>query len=433
MSGILEILSNTYSDQILFIVCVSGYLIFLLYYYGSSKWNKFSDFDKIAFSIITGFITLFLIILPISFSYTTLHNFFVFTNEKSFTNFIISTDVYYSLISIICLVLLMGRSSYGGSLNNKKEFQRTIYYSLLVLILFSFLSMIFLYIAFLFSGYNEYGTRTAFTLGGIGSFLLLFMLYYTMIMHRHLQSLELKDVLSKITTSSNIKLTKTSAITALVVVFVIIPVIVGNTCIFKPEIAYDGQEIKEISIYLLPLHTSNNTIEAEKSIERYFVVDKSLLIPWVKIDTGLDLKKAYTTTGSLQNLYYINDTYFIYNGSTEKTNVTAYGIETSVLLDELEYEVNYPPKYNNDTETIYLTLHNNGSHTIEIQYLKLKNNKDYTFEEKSFNKIKDLGIGNGYIGDIDVDESILFSNIFLNGDCNVTLAIDLTKKPVITD
>lgn len=436
MSDILSLFSTVFPNEILLIVCISGYLMLLLYHYGGAKWNMFSDFDKIAFSIITGSIALFLIILPISYSYTMLHNFFIFSNEKNLTNFVIGMNTYYTVVFIICFILILGRNHYGKPLTNNKEFHRIILYFLLILISFSLFFMIFLCIAFFFSGYVEYGMRAALSLVGPYICFTFFMLYY-MMMHRHLKGtfdkITFESVVNRITNLSNNKFTKTSIIAVLVVVFVIIPAIAGNTCILKPEIIYEGQEIKELSISYLPLHTSNNNITVEKSIERYFVVDRSLLIPWVKVDTGLDLKRAYTPTGSTQTLYYINETYFIYNGSTEKTNVTAYGIETSALLDELVYEVNYPSEYNNDTETIYLTLHNNGSHIIKIQHLRLPKDTEYTFEEKSFNKIKDLGIGNGYIGNMDVDESILFSNIFLNGDCNVTLAIDLTKKPVIVD
>ena len=79
-----EILFENIDKELLTYLVPLGYLIFILYFYGSKKWTKeFSDFDKISFSMVMSFIVLYFLVIPLSWISIIIYNFFIFNGESS--------------------------------------------------------------------------------------------------------------------------------------------------------------------------------------------------------------------------------------------------------------------------------------------------------------------------------------------------------------
>ena len=158
MEIIEEIIFGFFNEEVLIYVIPIGYLIFLLYFYGSTKWKEFSDFDKISFSILTSFIIVYLVAYPISSYSTIIHNIFIFESESNIIspnqNQIIQTYVSYLLIIVAILSII--KIFYNGSLYENEKIYSSIFYIFLSAILVLIITLFFLLISFYVSGFFDY-------------------------------------------------------------------------------------------------------------------------------------------------------------------------------------------------------------------------------------------------------------------------------------
>ena len=184
--------------------------------------------------------------------------------------------------------------------------------------------------------------------------------------------------------------------------------------------------IKLLPVSEMPKH---KYINAQKTIEKYYVVKTPILIPWVKIETNLTLKSATGKIDGGYNKYYINDNYFIVNDSSKQVNVTVVGTtEDFYLTDELIY---LPPEhtFQNETEMVNLTLTNNIPATIEIEYISIEVDENYVLTEDNFVKTQHFANGNGGIEGYEQGGSTLhLLNIHLFENASGTISLILTKQ-----
>lgn len=69
---IIDLLTVILPKDIYQAIIIFGFIYFLLIFYGSEQWKEYSDFEKVIFSILSGYVVWVLFIFPISFFMNTL-------------------------------------------------------------------------------------------------------------------------------------------------------------------------------------------------------------------------------------------------------------------------------------------------------------------------------------------------------------------------
>lgn len=427
MGIIEEIIFEFFNKQVLIYVIPIGYLIFLLYFYGSEKWKEFTDFDKISFSILTSFVILYLIAYPISLSTTIIHNLFIFKGETNIIspdqNQIIQTYVYY-LIIIVAVLFIIKAFSKSSLYENEKIYNFIFYIILFFMLVFTMMTFFF-FMSLYVSGYSDYFKHlyasTFFTI----VLLILFLLIYSFI-HK-----KFKSPIDKINSYMEDKLNSKNLkynymIISMIILFILFSVSIGMI-LFKPIIVENGQLIKEINIDSLPVSDPSRNVNAENIIDKYYIV-KTKLIPWVKIDTNLTLKSARGEVDGYYTEYDVDNSNFTAVNCSKKTNITVRGTEKFYITNELTFKIN-DPTFENNTEIINLTLQNNVPSIIEIETIEILVNENYNLSEDDFAKTRLFANGKGSIRWYEQENNRLYlTHIHLYKNATGTITLILRKN-----
>lgn len=427
MGIVEEIIFGFFNKDALIYVIPIGYLIFYLYFYGSEKWKEFTDFDKISFSIITSFVTLYFIAYPVSLSTRIIHNIFIFKDEANIISpdqdQILQTYVYYLIIIVAILFIIKLFSN--NSLYENEKIYNILYYIIFSSILVFIMIVFFFYVSFYVSGYSDYFkylyTSIFFTI----VFLTLFLLIYSSI-HKKFEN-PLGKINSYVEDKLNSKNFKYNYLMgSTIMIFVILSIFIGIV-IFKPIIIENGQQLKEINIDYLPVSEPSRNVNAEKLIEKYYII-KTKRIPWVKIDTNLTLKNARGEVDGHYTKYEIDGSNFTAIDCSKKTNITVSGFEDYYITNEdFSFEVNRPA-FENNTEIIYLTLKNNAPVTIKIRDIEILVNENYNLSEDDFVKTQIFANNNGGIGGYKQENNWLYlTNIHMCKNATGTISLILNK------
>lgn len=425
MEMIEELVLGFFNQQILIYILPIGYLIFLSYFYGSEKWEKFTDFDKISFTILTAFVMVYFVAYPIALVLTVIQNLFSFNGEANIINpnpnQIIQT---YSLFLLIIGLIIIGKRiiSKNSLCENEKMNQFNI--KITLLIIFALLILLFLFsILFYFGGYIYYFKYLYIHIAT--SVTLFSVLILTFIVINKSSSLDLynnmKNYLENKLKSNRFKL----VLIVVIIISFISSAFVGMF-IFRPYIIENGQQTKEINIDYLPVSQPSRNVNAENIIDKYYIV-KTKLIPWVKIDTNLTLKSARGEVDGYYTEYDVNSRNFTAVNCSKKTNITVRGTEKFYITNELTFEINHPT-FENNTEIINLTLKNNVPAIIEIRDTEILINENYYLSEDNFIKTQHFANGNGSIGGYTQENNRLYlTNIHLYKNATGTITLILKK------
>lgn len=426
MGIIEEIIFGFFNKEVLIYVIPIGYLIFLLYFYGSTKWTEFSDFDKISFSILTSFVIVYLIAYPISLSSTIIHNFFIFEGETNIIspdqNQIIQTYVYY-LIIIVAVLFIIKAFSKSSLYENEKIYNFIFYIILFFMLVFTMVTFFF-FMSLYVSGYSDYFKHLYASTFYTIVLLILFLLIYSSI-HK-----KFKSPIDKINSYMEDKLNSKNLkynymIISMIILFILFSVVVG-LILFKPIIIENGQQLEEINIDYLPVSERSRNVNAENTIDKYYIV-KTKLIPWVKIDTNLTLKRARGEVDGNYTEYDIDGSNFTAIDCSKKTNITVSGIEEIYITNELTFEINHPT-FENNTEIINLTLKNNVPAIIEIRDTEILVSENYYLSEDNFIKAQYFANGNGGISGYTQENNRLYlTDIHLYKNATGTITLILKK------
>ena len=421
-----EILFENIDKELLTYLVPLGYLMFILYFYGSEKWNdEFSDFDKISFSMVLSFIVLYFLVMPLSWTHISIHNFFIFNSESSIispphTQFI---DTYIAYLLTIFSILFIIRMFSKNSLYENKKVYYNIFRTVFIFLLIFVMLLLFFFIPFYIGGYLQYYVYVSIYIFTSCMFLATFLFICLTTHENH------GNPLSFINSYLNRNDTK-YYVMVFVILFLIFSVATGMF-LFKPSIVENGEQVTEMYVELLSVSDmpKHKYINAQKTVEKYYVVKTPILIPWVKIETNLTLKSATGEIDGNYNQYYINDNYFIVDNSSKQVNVTVVGTtEDFYLTDELIY---HPPEhtFQNETEMVNLTLTSNISADIEIKYITIQVNENYVLTEDNFVKTQYFANGNGGIEGYEQGGSTLhLLNTHLLENASGTISLILTKQ-----
>jgi len=78
-----DIIINLFPREIAHWIILLGFVIFFLCFFGTTEYKRLSEFEKIIFSIFTGWVIWYLLIFPISIGIETLRFQFTYTNESN--------------------------------------------------------------------------------------------------------------------------------------------------------------------------------------------------------------------------------------------------------------------------------------------------------------------------------------------------------------
>lgn len=421
-----EILFGNIDKELLTYLIPLGYLTFVLYFYGSKKWNdEFSDFDKISFSMVMSFIVFYFLVRPLSWTCIIIYNFFISNNESivispSHTQFISTYIVFSFAIFIISLII---RRISSGSLSENKKVYIGIFKTVSFFLLFFMILFCFFWISLYVGGYFEYIKYFNSYIFSSCVFLTTFLII--------LITVDKNDVipLSSINNYFDRNDVKRYAIMA-VIVLLIFSAITG-LFLFKPSIVETNEQITEMNIELLPVSDmpKHKKIVVTEQIEKKYTISTPILIPWVKVKTNLTLESAEGEIDGNKGQYYINDNYFIIDNSSKQVNVTVVGAtEDFYLTDELIYDINYP-RFQNETEIVNLTLTNNMPVKINIKDMEIRFNENYILTEDNFVKAQHFANGNGGIRGYEQHGSTIYlQNVRLLENASGTISLILTKQ-----
>lgn len=426
MEMIEELVLGFFNKQVLIYIVPIGYLIFLSYFYGSKKWEKFTDSDKICFTILTAFVMVYFVAYPIALFSTIIQNLFSFNGETNIINpnpnQIIQT---YSLFLLIIGSIIIGIRIISKNPLCKNEKMNQFNIKITLLIIFALLTLLFLFlISFYFSGYSYYFKYLYFHI--VTSVILFSGLILTFIVINKSSSLDLYKNMNNYV-ENKLNSNKFKLVLTVVIIMSFISSAFIGMFIFKPSIIENGQQTKEINIDCLPVSEPSRNVNAENIVDKYYIV-KTKLIPWVKIDTNLTLKSARGEVDGYYTEYDVDNSNFTAVNCSKKTNITVRGTEKFYITNELTFKIN-DPTFENNTEIINLTLQNNVPSIIEIETIEILVNENYNLSEDDFAKTRLFANGKGSIRWYEQENNRLYlTHIHLYKNATGTITLILRKN-----
>jgi hypothetical protein len=353
-----------------------GYLVFLIYFYGGKKWEKFSDFDKTWFSFLIGLIIFCLLIAPLSSYCLFVWNIFSFTNE-SYIATPPSTQQWTSFF--ILSLAIIGFIGWLRITNDNKplsEIKEAL--ELTVKVLFELwskviiLSLLFFVIALHLADYEiclSHLLKLILPPNLISPFAFIFLFLVL--------NGKLDEYLEKLS-FSHIKHNKKLhwyIIMAVLVIIIVSPV--SGLFFFKPTIQDHGETI----------HSITNDINKSTS-------------------------KNYATNE--------NETYFIVNESRyQKVSVTVNGFRGIKLIRDVDYDFKIEGRKQGNMTEIDFTIINMMPHTLNLRKINLYTPRSYNLSDWS---PKNDGIYD--VVDKTPKNKLIFVHLEGNQSSNVTLFLE---------
>ncbi len=373
---ISSIIMNIFPAEIAYGIIIMGFLIFFLYFYGTEEWKSFSDLEKIIFSIATGWLLWFILILPISMGIETLKLFFTYTTDVNIYNK--SINNFYGFSIYIFIYFLVWRLNSNTPLFCNKEFVNATTNLIKISIVILYPLLIFFYFSFYSSKYIIFIQYSVERIEAV--MLLLLSLYFIFLKihgnlkfnleNKYLTELEnhLSLKLNSINTSlKNLLTTKhlLIIITVLILIFSFIGYIIGY--IFYNS-SVDNEEMTKVrlEIPILPLDKSSyGNLSGSLYYDDQFEL-KFGLIKWVYIPRDFTITEAYNKDDPSKK-YNFSGNFVVLSGDN-KVNVTLIGNQ-EINVDKNFY--NLEKEYINHTQ-IWNISFNRMEYEIYINEIIIK-------------------------------------------------------------
>ena len=339
-----------------------------LYFHGTTKWEKFSEIDKIFFSLLFGFIAFYFLLLPMYNIFTVTYNFIFFIGENGITNPLPNESTYKLGFIFILGYLLAKRKHFKKPLfdcNNFHEEFIVLMQNLNTAIIF--VSLIFFPVFLL----QEYSMYLVFILSQFFSSFVKITFLYWIYLTIFIESTNIKFYKNTYLYKKIIGFTKGKILVSATILIILIPV---GTFFLKPAISENNYEI-EINIDSLPVDYPLNKISAEKRTYQYYTIKPPIALNWVKVTTNHEVLQAYKNLNGKKKNYFVNNNYFIINESHE-TNVTAVLSDKITLSNELHLE-KILPEYKNEIEKGQINIQNNISGELNLNFIDFYLEKNY--------------------------------------------------------
>ena len=408
--------------RLLGIILITGFLIFFMYFYKSELWNGFSDFDKLSFSIVCGFIVFTGLIVPLAKIYFAMNNFingcyFVeLESEEIITTY---KNIYiYILLGLFILVFFSSKSLYESANIFKKIFVGYFIFICVLSMLCAGLTF-----AILSSQFKDYVPIIINDIFNRILFLYLFFCIYLAV-HKKSKPLIFNEI--KLISIKFIKmlsrLKKMHSILFLLLL-ILLPYVLG-TFLFSYTITENEEHINLVSIKEIDIER-NVILSAKELIFRDYSIKMPILISWAKVEPELILKNESDSKDDFKYIVLKDENAFVVNKTSEIVNVTVsfyndteISYSKMVMLEE--------PTFTNDSIFMNVSLNNYLLHDIDIETLSIPIPEGYTLEENNFVKTQHFANNSGGILGYSVkNETLYLTYVHLEKNTSGTITLKL--------
>ena len=414
-----NIIFGAVDPRLLSITIITGFLIFLMYFYKSKLWCGFSDFDKLSFSIVCGFIVFLGFVVPLAriiFALNNLINGFVFVEVES-EEIIATYQLIYSyiLLGLFVLAFISPEPLY----ENFKIFKNIFvgYFTFICILSILYAELTF---ALLLSQFRDY----ILTISGNISMSIFFMVIFFgvyLAVHKKSNTLIFKEIKEF---PMKFRLKKIHSILFLLSL-ILLPCVFG-TFLFSYKVTENEEHINLVSIKKIDLER-NVISSARELIFRDYSIKMPILISWAKVKPDLILKNEFDNEDNLkysvlkdENAFVVNKTSNIVNVTVSLYNDTDISYSKMVMFEE--------PTFTNDSLFMNVSLKNYLLHNIEIEELSIPIPEGYTLEENDFVKTQRFADNRGSILGYSIKEGTLFlTNLRLEKNASGTIMLKLVK------
>jgi len=280
----LDILTVLLPTEVYQLIIFSGIIYFVLFFYGTNQWEKYTEFDKVVFSVIFGGFVWYFFILPISI--------FVFTlNVFQKPEIIIPNDFSkysYFIYFILAFYLIYWRLF---KINNRPLRDNNNFLKFTELLIGATISVIavidcVLLVAFSLSTYQE---QLVYILLSILSLVLLIFLYkiFLKIFPLNKKFFQYSDNLPYLNLLKNKNL---SALLIIIIMFV--GAFFIGTYYLKTTSQFIDEKSTGLEIPRIETWKYRNNLSGIFDVEQYYTI-KFLYIPWIKIKSNISLIDIY--------------------------------------------------------------------------------------------------------------------------------------------
>ncbi len=315
---IIDVLTVLLPTEIYQLIIFSGIIYFILFFYGTKQWERYTEFDKVAFSVIFGGFVWYFFILPISI-------FMFILNIFHKPEIIIQNDfpIYsYIIYFILALYLIVWRLFLANNkpLRDNNTFLRFTELLIAATILSIALVDYTLYVAFFFSTYQEHLTYILISIISLPAFLVI--LYYTFLkifpvndyFFPNSDKLPYLDLVLE-------KLKNKKLWTFMVIIISVVAALIGTY--FLRTTSQMEEEPNRLVIEDLYINLPNVNLTGTFFVTQNYTI-KFGLIPWAKIE--LNISSADGSDKTKTSDYNFSGNYlYIKNLSWNTINVKAYG------------------------------------------------------------------------------------------------------------
>jgi hypothetical protein len=424
----LDILFDGFNTKLVSYILISGFLIFTLYYSGSPKWDKFTDFDKISFSVLTGVLLFYFVIVPISWLYIYytdffMHNYhsFTYTSEEVIE---IYKNISLMLVTIVFIVKYVSKNSLYENNDFHEYSVKGVYLIFFIICILFAITTISLAI----SDYSQYSITF------FGLFILIAIVFFFFIViytstHNNLKFYLLDDGLRL---AENLEDKKKSVLMTLLLLTIVSAVF--GLIFFNVSISEKGETLNEIQINSLNF-SEDSSMGGYEVLTKVYDIKMPYLIPWTRISFDHRINAAYTTYDN--SLYTVKhpftnnrNLHYIYvNKTSRRLNLNvvyedSFGFERDDLIKATLEQ-------NNSTKFINVSYTNNMGSNVIIDSVFIPINSSFYLRNEDFLKSKfiegtgtDLGI---YLTNTS-NEYVVLEGVALQNDSFGFTKLILTKK-----
>jgi len=408
--------------RLLGIILITGFLIFFMYFYKSKLWNGFSDFDKLSFSIVCGFIVFTGLIVPLARIYFTMNYFingYYFVELKSEEIITTYKNIYLSiLLGLFILVFLSSKSLYESTNIFKKIFVGYFIFICLLSMLYAGFTF-----AILSSQFRDYVPTIIIDIFSHILFLFSFFWIYLAV-HKKSKPLIFNEI--KLTYIKLFKMRfrlKKMHLILLLFLLILLPYVLG-TFLFSYTITENEEHINLVSIKEIDIER-NVILSAKELILKDYSIKMPILILWAKVEPELILKNEFDSKDDLKYIVLKDENAFVVNKTSEIVNVTVsfyndteISYSKMVMLEE--------PIFTNDSIFMNISLNNYLSYDIEIETVSIPIQEGYTLEENNFVKTQRFANNSGVIRGYSVkNETLYLTYVHLEKNTSGTITLKL--------
>jgi heme/copper-type cytochrome/quinol oxidase subunit 2 len=381
-----DILTEILPEEVYKSIIISGVIYFLLVYYGTKQWGKFSDFDKVVFSIISGTIVFYCFVFPLVFLIMSLN---IFSKNTIFND----TDLvlYSNIVIFFIIIYLSVFRFYNGNkpLRHDKIFLNpNIFLSIIVTPI-----VIIYYILLLVSMFTIYKEIFALTIMNIFISLPLFLVFHLTFTKIFSKKEEIPDYLKKEFFLKPFILNNKKLAISFMVIISISAALIG---MYGLNTTYELVNHNENRLEITDLDINRGGNITISPVGNFYITQiyriKYQFIPWVKITSNISLVDSSGKPYTQHENYSFNgkNDVIISNSRWSTINASLIGIKP----DNLPRIYTLEKKEVNETHQIWnISFTNPYEFYIKIYRLNIVNDEklklnDYKINNLDFDKEK---------------------------------------------